>query len=74
MSDHYCSNVQYMRPGDGIYWIEVDGVKYVFRNHYLSVSDVYEAVEAILAEWGPPVKLLDECPPFPDRLGKRPMV
>lgn len=52
-----------MSAESGLYWIEVDGTKYVFRNHYLRVSEVYEAVDIILKEMGGPVKLLDECPP-----------
>lgn len=51
-----------MKAGSGYYWVEVDGVKYVFRNHYLHVSDVYDAVQALLKTYGPPVILLDECP------------
>ncbi len=57
MSYPYCSNVQYMKAGDGVYWVEVDGVKYVFRNHYLSVGDVYQAVQLILHEWGSTCKV-----------------
>lgn len=52
-----------MNKAGGMYWVEVDDVKYVFRNHYLHVADVYDTVQAILNNWGPPVKLLDECPP-----------
>lgn len=51
-----------MSAKDGLYWVEVDGVKYVFRNHYLCVEAVYEAVELILNRFGGPVKLTDECP------------